>query len=92
MLRFAAFNRRTTPMVPGRVLTVSADALTEPTTQSRYYEVRVGFRSEDVEALVGATPVPGMPLEAFFATEMQTPFAYVTRPLIDYFNRAYRDT
>lgn len=92
MLRFSSFNHRATPLVPGQVLSVSADALKDPTTRSSYYEISVGFSREDLQRLLGADPVPGMPLDAFFATEKQTPFAYVTRPLVEYFNKAYRDT
>lgn len=92
MLRFSAFNRRATPLIAGRVLTVSADAILEPTSQSRYYEVRVAFASEDLARHAGTEALPGMPVEAYFATRGQTPFDYVTRPLVDYFRHAYRDT
>lgn len=92
MLRFSSFSRRATPLLPGRAITISADALQDPTTRAHYYEVRVAFSKEEFVRLVAAELVPGMPVEAYFATEKQTPFTYVTRPLVEYFNHAYRDT
>ena len=92
VLRFSAFNRRATPLIPGEVVTVSADAFVDQTTRAHYYEARVAFSKADLAAIDSDLLMPGMPVEAFFATEMQTPLTYLTRPLVDYFNRAYRDT
>ncbi len=92
MLRFSSFNHRATPLVTGRTLTISADAILEPSTRTSYYEVRVAFSKEELMRLIGSDVVPGMPVEAYFTTETQTPFAYVTRPLVEYFKHAYRDT
>ncbi len=91
-LRFSAFNRRATPLVEGRVVGLSADAFIDQKTLGYYYEARIAFSRADLHGIDGDLLVPGMPVEAFFATEEQTPFNYVTKPLVDYFNRAYRDT
>jgi HlyD family secretion protein len=91
-LRFTAFNRRATPVITGEVVGLSPDAYVDPVTRTYYYEARVGFAGDALAGLHGRLLVPGMPVEAFFATEEQTPFTYVTKPLVDYFNRAYRDT
>ena len=52
----------------------------------------IGRTDAALDELGGKLLVPGMPVEAFLATEQQTPFTYVTKPLVDYFNLAYRDT
>ena len=91
-LRFSAFHRRATPLIPGEVVTVSPDAYVDQLARSHYYEAQIAFSDEALAKLGGKLLVPGMPVEAFFATEEQTPFTYVTKPLVDYFNRAYRDT
>jgi HlyD family secretion protein len=91
-LRFSAFHRRATPLVEGEVVTVSADAYVDQVTRGYYYEARIAISDAALAELGGKLLVPGMPVEAFFATEKQTPFAYVTKPLVDYFNLAYRDT
>ncbi|MGA1026471.1 MAG: HlyD family type I secretion periplasmic adaptor subunit, partial [Lutimaribacter sp.] len=35
--------------------------------------------------------LPGMPVEAFIRTGDRTPLAYLTKPLTDYFSKAFRD-
>ena len=35
--------------------------------------------------------LPGMPVEAFIKTGDRTPFAYLVKPFMDYFNRAFRE-
>jgi HlyD family secretion protein len=91
-LRFSAFHRRATPIITGEVITVSPDAYVDPVTRSYYYEARIAIPDAALEELGGNPLVPGMPVEVFFATEEQTPLTYVTKPLVGYFNRAYRDT
>ena len=41
--------------------------------------------------LDGLVLVPGMPVEVFINTGARSPIAYLTRPLFDYFNRAWRE-
>jgi HlyD family secretion protein len=90
-MRFSAFNRRAMSIIEGEVVGLSPDAFVDPVTRGYYYEARVAFEGDAVQRLDGRLLVPGMPVEGFFATEPQTPFAYVTRPLLSYFSRAYRD-
>ena len=35
--------------------------------------------------------VPGMPVEAFIRTSDRTPIYYLTKPLVDYFTKAFRE-
>ena len=81
------------PIIAGEVVTISPDAYVDQVARTYYYEARIAI--PDDSALKGAGGdllVPGMPVEAFFATEEQSPFSYVTKPLVGYFNRAFRDT
>ena len=36
--------------------------------------------------------VPGMPVEAFIRTGERTPLSFLTKPLSDYFAKAFRET
>ncbi len=92
-LRFSALNQRTTPELFGTVRTVSPDAFTDEGSQQSYYRAEITL-SEDERAKLPETVtlVPGMPVEAFVQTEARTPLTYLTKPLTDYFTKAFRET
>lgn len=90
-LMFTTFSRRTTPEVAGKLVRVSADAVTDQATGETYYEAVVAPDPAALEALPDLTLLPGMPVEAFLKTEDRTPLAYLTHPLTVYFTRAFRE-
>ncbi len=90
-VRFTAFNRRSTPTIQGDVTKISADAFLDPTKKNLYYEVEIALKDEEVKKLGSKPLIPGMPVDAFITTRSRSPFSYVTRPLVDYFDRAFRD-
>ena len=91
VLVFSAFNRRTTPEIPGTVLRVSADAETDEATGASFYEAILLPDDGADELLADVTLVPGMPAEVFLKTEDRTPLSYLVHPLAVYFNRALRE-
>lgn len=90
-LRFRAFNRRATPIILGEVARISADAFLDVKTNKPYYTVLVHLRPAELAKLEGQELVPGMPVDAFITTQSRTPLSYVMKPLMDYFDRAFRD-
>ena len=90
-LRFISFNRRSTPVIAGRLLNISADAYMDERTQKLYYYVEVSLIEEELHRLGDVTLISGMPVEAFFATLSRSPVSYIAKPITDYFNRAFRD-
>jgi HlyD family secretion protein len=90
-LKFTSFNGRETPVIIGRVIQVSADSLQDARTTRFYYEVLVSLLPDQIALLGDQDLIPGMPVEAFLATESRTPLSYVMRPLMVYFDRAFRD-
>lgn len=90
-LRFSSFSRRKTPLVYGRVDTISPDALLDPKTRRPYYKVWVALTPETLETLGELKLVAGMPVTAFITTEDRSPISYVTQPLWSYIERAFRD-
>jgi len=90
-IRLSAFNTRTTPTVAGRVLTISADRLTDPATNAPYYLGRVQVTPEGKAALKGLTLLPGMPAEVMIKLGERTLFEYLVRPLTDRIHGAFRD-
>jgi HlyD family secretion protein len=91
MLRFPAFNVRTTPEVQGSVAQVSADTTTDQRTGQSYYSVRVAMSKEQIDRLGDVKLIPGMPVEAFVQTGERTVISYLIKPLLDQFMRAFRE-
>ncbi|MFD2113219.1 HlyD family type I secretion periplasmic adaptor subunit [Thiorhodococcus fuscus] len=90
-LRLSAFNARTTPVVQGRVLTVSADSLVDEATRRPYYLARIKVTSEGMAKLKGRVLQPGMPVEAMIKTGERTFFEYLSRPVTDRLAQAFKE-
>ncbi len=92
VLRFPAFDQRTTPQLIGRVTQVSADAFVDEATRQSFYRAEIALSGGEQARLPdGVALIPGMPAEAFIRTADRTPLAYLVKPLTDYFARAFRD-
>ncbi|WP_413718533.1 HlyD family type I secretion periplasmic adaptor subunit [Silicimonas sp. MF1-12-2] len=91
-LRFSAFNQRLTPEVTGQVTSVSADVFQDEVTGLTYYRVDLIPLEEELPKLADQSLLPGMPVEAYLKTENRTPLSYLTKPLTDYFGRAFRES
>lgn len=92
-LRFSALDQRTTPELVGRVSLVSADAFEDDATRATYYRAEIVLAPGEIDRLdTGVSLIPGMPVEAYIRTDDRSPLAYLTKPLLDYFNRAFRET
>ena len=93
ILRFPAFDARTTPELNGRVLRISADAFTDEVTQAAFYRAEVEIAEGEMQRLPeGIGLIPGMPVETYIRTHDRTPLAYLVSPLTNYFNRAFRES
>lgn len=90
-LRFLTFNQRSTPVIEGNVINISADAFLDERTQKLYYFVEVSLIEEELQRLGDVALISGMPVEAYFATRSRSPVSYVSKPVADYFTRALRD-
>ena len=82
-IRFSAFNSRTTPTVPGVVLTISGDRLTDQKSGAPYYLARIEVTPDGMKTLRGLTLLPGMPADVMIKTGERTFFEYLIRPLTD---------
>jgi HlyD family secretion protein len=90
MLRFSAFNQRTTPELEGKVTRVSADVTADQRTGQSYYTIRVSMPADEVARLGEVKLVPGMPVEAFVQTGERTLLSYFLKPFNDQLMRAFR--
>lgn len=91
MLRFSAFNLRTTPEVEGEVVRVSADVTQDPKTGQSYYTARVRLEPSAKEALGSLRLVPGMPVEAYMQIGDRSVLSYLTKPLTDQIAKAWKE-
>lgn len=90
-LRFSAFNQRTTPELHGSVAYVSAATSSDPSSGQVYYLADVVVPADELEKLGDAKLLPGMPVEVFVSTEERTAMSFLSKPLADQFNRAFRE-
>ena len=100
LVRLTALNQRLTPVVAGKVAYVSADTVHEPARVEHAgarggqpsFVVRVSLDEADVRSKIdGFRPTPGMPADVYIKTGERTFFAYIMRPLLDSFSRAFRE-
>ena len=92
VLRFAAFDQRTTPELYGVVTRISADVLTDEVSGMNYYEAQILPYDGEIDKLQGLELVPGMPVDVFIQTGERSPLTFLTKPLTDYFTKAFRET
>ncbi len=91
VLRFSAFNSRTTPEIFGQVSTVSPDTIVDEQSGITYYRTEVKLKEGELVKLEGQELVAGMPVEVYIQTGERTPLNYLMKPITDYFNRALRE-
>jgi HlyD family secretion protein len=91
VVRFTAFNQRTTPELNGTVSRISADVSEDQKNGTRYYTIRIAIPDSEIVRLGGLKLVPGMPVEAFIQTTPRTMISYLARPIHDQIIRAFRE-
>jgi len=94
-VRLTALNKRTTPMVEGRVTYVSADALPaelgrEATGQDGFV-ARIRLDARSLAKVSDFAPTPGMPAEVYIKTRERSFAEYLLQPVKDSMARAFRE-
>lgn len=88
---FPTFDMRTTPEIFGTLAVVPPSSVTDPATGQSYYRVVLRVSPEELARLGNVELIPGMPIEAFLQTGERSVFNYLTKPLSDQLQRAFRD-
>jgi HlyD family secretion protein len=86
-----AFKTRTTPVLSGKLVYVSADTLIDQRTGTAYYDARIEIDNHELERLKQGHLYPGMPIQATVVTGEHTVLDYLIQPLHDSFTRAFRE-
>ena len=89
-IRFSSFKSAKTPKVSGRLVTLSADRLTDEENKVSYFLARVEVDKTGLEELRkrGLILMPGMPAEVLINTGDRTFFEYLMQPLSNMFARS----
>lgn len=92
-IRLTALNRRTTPVLEGKVFYVSADSIEENAGLSvkDVYIVRVQIPDSEIARVHDFHPVPGMPAEVLIQSSERTFFEYLSKPIADSMSRAFKE-
>jgi len=91
LLRFTAFNQRTTPQLNGEVSHVSPDVAVDQKNGSSFYSARISVPDVEIARLGDVKLIAGMPVEAFIQTGQRTVMSYLVKPLSDQVMRAWRE-
>ncbi|MEL6278902.1 MAG: HlyD family type I secretion periplasmic adaptor subunit [Pseudomonadota bacterium] len=94
VVKFPGFNQNTTPEVSAEVLKISGDALADPNTGMSFFVAELVIAQDELGRLrkaIGVDLSPGMPAEAYIATEVRSASSWLLKPLRDSFDRALRE-
>jgi HlyD family type I secretion membrane fusion protein len=89
-VHLTAYKQRTTPIVHGDVLQVSADRLTDNKNNNPYYIALVRVDEDELAELPHIRLYPGMPATVMIPTVERTALDYLIGPLVMSFNHAFR--
>ncbi|MBX3653117.1 MAG: HlyD family type I secretion periplasmic adaptor subunit [Ramlibacter sp.] len=78
-------------VLKGRVVTVSASSLVDPTTHRAYYLARVEVTPEGLSQLAGRSLQPGMPADVVVKTGERSVLNYLLRPLLKRFAESLKE-
>ena len=90
-VRLTAFKLRSTPIVIGTLVNVSADRLVDELSGTPYYLARIEVSKEELRTLGDLALQPGMPVEALIKTGARTALGYMLSPLTDSMARAFKE-
>ena len=90
-IKLTPYKARTMPMLRGSVREISADAAYDEKSNSLYYETEIVLDEKELKKLHDVHLVSGMPAEVFINLGSQSLMQYLFQPLIDSFQRAFRE-
>ena len=79
------------PELSGQVADISPSSVMDEVTGQHYFRVTVEVTAEELGRLGDRELVPGMPVEAYLTTTDRTVLSYLTKPLTDQLNQAFRE-
>lgn len=90
-IRFRASGQRRAPPVSGKLVSVSADRMSDPLTLEDYFLARITFDQDSETLPEGLDIFPGMQASVAIVTGKRTVLGYLTEPLVQSFWRSLRE-
>jgi len=90
-VRLTAFKMRSTPIIVGTLINLSADRLVDEHSGTPYYLARIEVSKEELASLGDLQLQPGMPVEALIRTGARTALGYMLSPLTENIDLAFRE-
>jgi HlyD family secretion protein len=90
-IRFTAFRYRTTQLVQGKVIYVSADRLVDRATNMPYYSALVEADAASLASAGDLKLLAGMPAEVYIKGGERTPLQYLLEPVTEVLRHAGRE-
>ena len=90
-VRLSAFDARTVPLLPAKVMFISADRVTDSDTGESWFVATVEVDAASLKNHPQIHLQAGMPAELFVTTPDRTLFQYLTKPLSLFASRAMRE-
>lgn len=88
---FPAFNQRSTPNIPGKVIVVPENRTQDPRTGEPYYKIQVEVTDAGKKKLHDNKVRPGMPAQVFIVTGERTMMSYLLKPITDRVHTSLRE-
>ena len=90
-VRFPSFHSRTTPVILGKVRSVSSDRLIDDMTRQPYFLAQISTLDTDIPEDLQQRLRAGMPAEVVFPTGERTVLEFLIQPLKEAFRSTFRE-
>ncbi|AVX03477.1 proteases secretion protein PrtE [Maritalea myrionectae] len=91
VIRFPAFNQRTTPELDGTLKSISPTSVVDEKSGFSFYRAIVELSKDEFDKLEEKKLVSGMPVEGVITTQERTVFTYLTKPMTDNLVHVFRE-
>jgi len=91
-IKLTPYKARVIPNLLGTVKEVSPDAIFDKDSQQIYYKVIVQIAPEQLKRYPGVRLMSGMPAEVYINLGSNSLIQYLFQPMIDSFNRSFRES
>src|SRR5207302_11428219 len=82
---------RSTPIIPGKVQSVSADAISDEAAKQTYYSARIVIDYSTLPPEVANHILPGMQADVLISTGERTVLQYLVGPLTNALSKTFRE-
>jgi HlyD family secretion protein len=90
-VRFPNFSSRRTPIILGKVQSVSADSIMDEITKQPYYSARISIDYSTLPPEVADHILPGMQADVLISTGERTMLQYLVGPLLNALSKTFRE-